>query len=123
MPWYKLFFLVILTFLTVWAWWTKQPVCGAAGMIMLILTIEHFIHTTYTLTNDGYLVIEQGRFSRKHIIPLKEIHDIEHHQSAGFGRFHLNEYLIIRYGKDRTLSLIPEKEEEFIHEMNRRIRS
>lgn len=121
--WYTLFFLAILTLMTVWAWWFKHVFTGIAGTALLILFIERTIHTTYTLTDDGFLLVYKGRFGGAQRIALREIDNVERMRSANFGNFHLLDYITVCYGKGKMVSLIPEKEEEFVRCIKARMQS
>ena len=113
-PWYTLFFLILLLMLTVWAYWERLGLVAMCSLLLMVCLIERTIHTTYTVTTNGQLRIHHGRFSKDIIIPLNEIRQIERLRSARFGNFCLKRYLLIHYGKDKFVSLIPDNEDELI---------
>lgn len=121
-PWHTIVFLILLTFTTVWALWIKLVIPGTVCLLLLIMLVERIIHTTYTVTTDGMLVVSHGRFSKPILIPLAEIKRIEKLRSTNFGRFHLSEHIVVYYGKEteKSLSLQPIKEEEFVETIRKK---
>ena len=83
-------------------------------MLFLIVVIEQIIHTVYTVTADGLLLLNYGRFIRKKTIPIAEITSIRKVHSMKFGSFSVTNYLLIEYGKGKYASVLPVKEKEFI---------
>ena len=57
-------FLILIGILAVYMLWYKSPFLAAIFMLWLVVIIEKLIHTTYTVTPDGKLVLSFGRFSR-----------------------------------------------------------
>lgn len=111
--WYHYVILTLLAAAIIWCF-SVQNVMVALFMIATVILIEKIIHTTYTVTTDGKLIVYKGRFSKKTIIELKEITSVQAHRSMSFGRFHLSEFVLIRYGNGNYISLEPIKEQEFI---------
>ena len=72
------------------------------------------IHTVYTVTADGLLLLNHGRFIRKKTIPIAEITSIRKVHSMKFGSFSVTNYLLIEYGKGKYASVLPVKEKEFM---------
>lgn len=100
--------------------WQKLPVPAALLALLLIVLIERLIHTTYTLTRDGRLLVSRGRFSRKAAIRISEITSIKRGNSMNFGKFHFTEYILIEYGEGKYIALVPPvKEEEFLHMLDK----
>lgn len=118
--WYHYVTLAMLAAAIIWSF-NVQSVMAALFMIATVVLIEKIIHTTYTVTTDGKLVIYRGRFSRKTTIGIKEITSLKADRSMNFGRFHLSEFVLVGYGDEKYLSLEPVKVREFmelIHKMN-----
>ena len=46
----------------VFAFWCMKAMIGLVVALGLIIIIERIIHSTYTLTADGKLVVYYGRF-------------------------------------------------------------
>ena len=70
-------FLILIGILAVYMLWYKSPFLAAIFMLWLVVIIEKLIHTTYTVTPDGKLVLSFGRFSRSKdkcavLLPVKE---------------------------------------------------
>ena len=113
-PWYTILFLILLAGITIWAYWERLGVAALVSLLWMVILIERTIHTTYTVTTDGMLLVHRGRFAKEIIIPLTDIRKIERIRSANLGFFCLKSYLLLHHGDDHTLSLIPSKEEEMI---------
>ena len=108
-------FLILLTAVMVFAFWCMKAMIGLVVALGLIITIERIIHSTYTLTADGKLVVYYGRFYKGKTIPLTDITDVELKRSSGFGGIMPSKYVLIHYEKKNLLSLVPVKPEEFIN--------
>lgn len=119
--WYQYFLLVVLTVNVVGALWCKYILPAVLLILMLIVVIEQIIHTVYTVTPDGILEISTGRFIRKKVIPISEITAIRKCHSMKFGRFSVTEYVLIEYGKDKFVSVMPVKEREFVELLEKRL--
>ncbi len=55
-------FLILIGILTVYMLWSKLSLPAALFMLWLVVIIEKLIHTTYTVTPDGKLMLSFGRF-------------------------------------------------------------
>ena len=113
-------FLVLIGFLAVYGLWEKRIVVAIISMLWLIIMIEKLIHTTYTITPDGKLVLFFGRFSRGKEILLKDIVSVERASSVQFGKFAVMRYVLVKYGTGKCEALLPVKEEEFIRLLEER---
>ena len=109
--WYQYFLLVVLGANAFGFLWCKYILLAVFMMLLLIVVIEQVIHTTYTVTS---LILSYGRFARKKTIPVKDIISVQKHHSMKFGRFSVTEYVLIEYGKDKYVSVMPVKEREFV---------
>lgn len=105
----------------VFAFWCMKAMIGLVVALGLIIIIERIIHSTYTLTADGKLVVYYGRFYKGKTIPLIDITDVELKRSSGFGGIMPSKYVLIHYGKKNLLSLVPVKPEEFINALVKRL--
>lgn len=114
-------FLVLFTAIMVFAFWYMQSIVGLVMAIALIVTIESVIHSTYTLTTEGKLVVYRGRFLKTITIPFADITDVELKQSSGFGGMMTSQYVLVHYSDKKLLSLVPVKPEEFINVLVRRL--
>ncbi|EKU91058.1 PH domain-containing protein [Bacteroides oleiciplenus] len=116
-------FLLIATAVTIHEMWMKHAVLTIIFMLLLIIAIERLIHTTYTLTADGRLILYFGRFTRSKEILLKDIISVERASSMKIGRFAVMRYVLVRYGtKGKCAVLLPVKEEMFIKTLTERLR-
>ena len=100
--------------------WKMMPLCGLAMLLLLIVAIERVIHTTYTITTKGLLIVSYGRFQRKKEISLQEISRVEKLRSFRIGRMCLVEYLLVFYGNEKHVTVIPVKEDEFLETLQKR---
>lgn len=117
--WYQYFLLVILSVNAFAALWGKHIILAALMMLLLIVVIEQVIHTTYTITSTGELILSYGRFVRKKTILLKEITAVRKVHSMKFGSFSVTNYVLIEYGKGKFASALPVKEREFMEKLGK----
>lgn len=120
--WYQYLYLILLGGLSFFLLWDKSIILAAICMVMLVFMIERFIHTTYTITTEGQLILSAGRFSKFKPIWLKDIVSVERRSSVKVGGFAVLRYVMIGYGKGRYISVLPLKEQEFIDLLEKRIR-
>lgn len=128
--WYQYFLIAMLAVNAFGFLWCKNIILATLLMLLLVVVIEQVIHTTYTVTTEGDLVLSHGRFIRKKVIPIGEIAEIKKCSSMKFGRFTVTQYVLIEYGKGKFATALPVKEREFIeaiekkrNEFNQRIRT
>lgn len=119
--WYHLLFLVLVSVCTVYLVWHKQALGALLFSLVLLVLIECVIHTTYTVTAEGLLVIAKGRFYKKRTIPIGEILSIERKRSMTVFNCSVTHFVLIRWGFDKYVALIPVKEQEFIQLIRERI--
>lgn len=114
-------FILLAAVLAVYGLWEKHILPAVLFMLLLIVSIERLIHTTYTVTPDGRLLLYFGRFSRSKEIGLKDITAVERASSMQVGRWAVMRYVLVRYGEDECVALLPVKEEEFIRLLRERM--
>lgn len=85
-----------------WMRSTVSVILGLAFFILTVLAIEQAIHTTYVVSDDGWLHISKGRFQSKTDISVNEIKKISKVRLMG-GLVH---YLLIEYGPTGHLAHI-----------------
>ena len=107
-------FLILIGILTVYMLWNRLPLPAALFMLWLVVVVEKLIHTTYTVTPDGRLLLYFGRFSRSREILLKDVVSVERASSMQVGRFAVVRYVLVKYGAGKREALFPVKEEEFV---------
>lgn len=118
--WYQCFLLIVLGINAFGSLWCKYILLAALMMLLLIVVIEQIVHTTYTVTTDGELVLYYGRFLRKITIPIREITSVRKYHSMKFGRFSVTNYVLIEYGNGKFASAMPVKELEFMNLLEKR---
>lgn len=107
-------FILLAGAVAVYGLWEKNILIAILFMLLLIVSIEKLIHTTYTITTDNRLVLFFGRFSRGKEIRLEDITAVERTSSMQIGKFAVMRYVLIKYGESKCVALLPVKEEEFI---------
>lgn len=113
-------FVVLSGAIAVYSLWEKNILVALLFMLLLVAVIEKLIHTTYTVTADGRLLLYFGRFSREKEIRLDDITAVERASSMRIGRFAVMRYVLVRYGEDRCVALLPVKEQEFVRLLEQR---
>ena len=113
--------LVLLAACMLHGFWYRQIGLAVVFMLLLILCIEKLIHTTYTLTSDGRLVLYRGRFLRTKEIWLQEITSVEQISSMKIGKWAVMHYVLVKYEENRCEAFLPVNEEEFIRILKKRI--
>lgn len=113
--------LALLSLVMGGAFWFLHPLTGLAAAMLLVVTIESIIHSTYTLTAEGQLVVYRGRFLRSRTIDLSTITDVELRHSHGMGGWLASDYVLVHVREARACSLVPLKPEEFIRALVRRL--
>ena len=113
--------LLLIGFLAVWCLWEKRPVLAAVWCVWLVFLIERLIHTTYTLTADGFLLIDRGRFSRRRERPLSDIVGVERASSMQVAGRALVRYVLVRYADGKFDALSPANEDEFVRALEKRL--
>ena len=112
-------FLFLVAGMTVWALWDKHIVLALIMAAILIVGIEKLIHTTYTLTSDGNLVLYYGRFMKGKTISLQEVTGVESVCQIRLFGVGLMRCVLVHHG-NKTEALMPVKEEEFIEVINKK---
>lgn len=112
-------YLFILGGVSFFMLWEKHIIVAVVVMLFLVVMIERVIHTTYTITTEGMLLISFGRFAKVKSIPLSSITHIERIETMKIGSFHLTSYLLINHAGGHT-ALMPVKEEEFIARLQKK---
>lgn len=114
-------FLFLAAGLATYGLWEKHILVAILFMLLLIVCIEKLIHTTYTITTDGKLIIFFGRFIRSKEILLNDIISVERSSSMQIGKFAVIRYVLIKYGGGKCMALLPVKEEEFVRLLKERM--
>ena len=112
--------LLMFTFMLVYCLWVKYILIAVLWGILLLHFIEKIIHTTYTLTTDGQLIIYEGRFSRRRERSLAEIVSVECRSSMQVGGRALVHYVLVVYKDGKHDALQPTNEKEFVRILEKR---
>jgi hypothetical protein len=88
--------------------WHKKPLIALPLAVMLIIIIDKTIKGTYTITTDGNLIVYQGTFRSKIILPLQSVTKIERIRKYGIS------VVVLHYDYNKHIGFTPLKEDEFI---------
>ena len=105
---YVYIYIIVLAILVFAMLWHKKPLIALALAVMLIMIIDKTIKGTYTITADGNLIVYQGTFRSKIILPLQSITKIERIRKYGIS------VVVLHYDYCKHIGLTPLKEDEFI---------
>ena len=108
--------IAILSALTLYLIWEGNGLLIALSLLLLLLVIERTIHTEYTLNKES-LTVYNGKLSKRQVIPMDSIKRIERIRRIRIGKNALITYLLIVYGEDRTVAVMPKEEEAFIKQI------
>lgn len=98
---------------------SRDTVLSVVALILVCLDVvvmERVIHTSYTLTDDGMLLVDRGRFARRQAIHVCDILRMELRKTP-LCRMH---YILIEYGPRKYVSIQTDNEQGFIAEITRR---
>ncbi len=113
-------FIALIAALAIYFLWNRMPIGGVVMLLLLVGTIERVIHTTYTITTDGQLIVSYGRFQRPVVIAVRQVQRVEKLRGLHLGRHCLVEYLLICYGEEKHVAVMPVKEDEFLETLHKR---
>ena len=97
-------FIILAGAMAVYGLWEKNILIAVLFMLLLVVSIEKLIHTTYTVTADNRLLLFFGRFSRGREILLKDITSVERTSSMRIGKFAVMRYVLVRYGEGKCVA-------------------
>lgn len=104
---------------------TKVAILGLLVTIVVVGMIERCIHTNYLFhrvkpidmeEEMEFLTIDQGRFSSKKHIAIKDIRQVTRMKTA----FGLDHYLLLECENGKLESVQPANEESFLEEIKKR---
>ena len=113
-------FLLLPTALVIYGFLTRNWFISLLCMLLLVLVIEELIHTTYTLTADGQLLIGRGRFHRQKSYALADITEVERAKAMMLGRLAVTHYVLLRFSNGKCEALLPTDEEGFVQALMKR---
>lgn len=103
------FILLSLTFYFAW----QKNVLASPLLVLVIFLLERLLHTSYTVTSSGYLIIQKGRFSKIVHLDIQDIVRIEKGISV-YAKTGLYSYLNLILNDGRVISIWPQQEDEFL---------
>ena len=107
-------------FLVGYGLWQKDWLLASVFMLISVVVVEQLVHSAYTLTADGQLVVRRGRFRRVRRVPLPDILLVERTRAPLFGMFAVGHYVLVHCKGGRDLALLPANETDFIRELVKR---
>lgn len=105
---YVYIYIIVLAILVFAMLWHKKPLIALPLAVMLIIIIDKTIKGTYTITTNGNLIVYQGTFRSKIILPLQSVTKIERIRKYGIS------VVVLHYDYCKHIGLTPLKEDEFI---------
>lgn len=108
--------IAVLSALTIYLIWEGNGLLIAGALLLLLVIIERTIHTEYQLSKES-LTVNYGKLSKRQIIPMNSIKRIERIRRIRIGKKALITYLLIVYGEDKTVAVMPKDEEAFIKQL------
>ena len=108
--------IAILSALTIYLIWDGNGLLIAGSLLLLLLIIERTIHTEYQLSEES-LTVNNGKLSKRLVVPMDSIKRIERIRRIRIGENALITYLLIVYGENRTVAVMPKEEEAFIKQI------
>lgn len=99
--------------------WNRSAANAAVGFVLVmaaLLMVERIVHTVYTFTSDGMLLICRGRLSRPIAIPVGDIIKAKAVRHALLPV----RFVVVEYGIGRIITVQPADEEAFVREIERR---
>lgn len=106
--------LIILLLVAIHSMWCVNGILLCLSLLLLVVIIERMIHTTYTITTDGMLIINNGRFSRRKEVPLSDINSIERIRGMRIGGKTISTSLLITCKNGKIFQVSPRNEDDFV---------
>ena len=114
MNWPELLMTVVVAGFALYFFWQRTSAMALVAFLLVcldVVMIERMVHSSYTLSDDGVLEVQQGRFSKRLRIRVEV-------RKTPFG---LTRYVLIEHGRHRMVSIQPERPEEFVREVRKRL--
>lgn len=106
------FIFILLLSITFYFGWNKN-ILAIPLLILVIFLIERILHTTFTITSSGLLIIHKGRFSKDIDINISDIEKIEKGTSL-YSKLGVYAYLNIILKNGKEISVWPADEVSFL---------
>ena len=111
----------VFAYLLIHAFWVHSALLALLCMVVLVLVVERVVHTQYTVTADGKLQVDRGRFSKLKEIAPADILRVEQAKAPLLGRLLVSHCVLVHCKDGKTLTLVPVKEEEFVRVLRKRV--
>jgi tetrahydromethanopterin S-methyltransferase subunit E len=118
LTWHSLLLLLLLGGCLIYLLWMKDILPAALAAILLILVLEQTLHSTYTITADGYLIVRRGRFRRQVSLKLQDVKKVTRARIMKIGGIAMVGYVHIEYA-NRYVSIFPMHEDVFLEVMRK----
>lgn len=105
-----------VAFFFFWSRTTTHTLLGLLHTLITLRLIEKVVNTTYRFTNDGLLVIDRGRLSRRKMLSINEITNARVATMRPFG----TRIVVLEYGAGHVTSVQPHDCEGFLAELRKR---
>lgn len=106
--------LILLLLVAIHSMWCVNGILLCLSLLLLVVIIERMIHTTYTITTGGMLIINNGRFSKRKEISLSDINSIERIRGMRIGGKTISTSLLITCKNGKIFQISPRNEEDFV---------
>lgn len=106
--------LILLLLVAIHSMWCVNGILLCLSLLLLVVIIERMIHTTYTITTNGILIINNGRFSRRKEVPLNDINGIERIRGMRIGGKTISTSLLITCKNGKLVQVSPRNEDDFV---------
>lgn len=103
------------TVLAAYFFWERMPLAGLVFLLLMVLCVERIIHTSYTFTDDGMLVVDRGRFARKHLIRVAEVAEVRVVYPGKLNLLRRGPAVLLTLADRSECVLVPVPAEEFCH--------
>ncbi len=90
-------------------------------LLMMVIIVERMINTTYTLTDDGMLIIHKGRFAKDIVVSVDDITEMTHSDQISLFGKGLYSSLIIETKDNGKIAIRPDNEADFVNKVNKLI--
>lgn len=111
--WYHYIYFVLLLGLVVTFFLENVFNLGVLFALWMIYMVEKTFHTQYTITPDGKLIIAQGIFFKKKVIPIREITMIDERHMLKISGIAVSGFILIKHNK-KYYSLLPGNGTDFV---------
>ena len=101
--------------------WYKEWLVAVVFMLLLVVLIEQVIHSAYTVTAGGQLVVSRGRFRRQQRVALPDILSVERVKAPLLGALLVSHYVLVSCKGGKNLALLPADEAGFVRLLQARM--